>query len=293
MIPRQIGDWFSPFGSEMQIDCLIGGGVFTERIPQARFVIDAIPDAEEAKMLWEGRLIHPGESFTVSLKDRLAKVQRDEFPFPTAPRSTSVWAEAQSLTGLPVLKNATDRSVPAIAYEGSKEAALKALFDTLDAWPNMDASGALTGRPKTWPAAVGAFRAVVAAPPSMTAEYTYNRVVVVGKSPAGDPLYGVKEITEGFLRVQNSDGSQSPFGGATYRYASDLLTTQVAVDAYAAELLPRVARIRSVTRDISEPFNPLREVGDVLLFEGVPVRILKLSHQGGVTRSTVEVPDAA
>lgn len=295
MIPREIGDWFSPFGAEMQVDCLIGGGVFTERIPMARLVIDGIPDAQEARMLWEGRLIHPGEAFTVSLKDRLVKVQRDDFAFPTAPTSTSVWAEIQSLTGMPVIRNTDDRSVPSIAYEGSKESALKALFDALDAWPHMDSSGALTARRKTWPDPVGEFGSIVAAPPSMTAENTKNRVVVTGKSPEGTPLYGVREVSTGFLRVRNADGSQSPFGGATYPYPDNLgvLDTQEKVDAYAAELLPRVTRIRSVTREITEPFNPLREVGDVVLFDGVPVRILKLAHPGGVTQSTVEVPDAA
>jgi hypothetical protein len=300
LIPRQVGDWFSPFGAEMQVDCLIGGGVFTERIPMSRLVVTDVPNATEARMLWEGRLIHPGEAFTVTLKDRLAKIQRDDFPFPTAPQSTSAWGEIQSITGMPVIRNTPDATLPTIAYEGSREDALKALFDVLDAWPHMESSGALTSRPKTWSVPVGELVNVTAAPPSMTSEYTYNRVVVVGKSPDGDPLYGVRSVNDGFLRAQNPDGTQSPFGGSTYRYSDNLgvLDTQAKVDAYANELLPRVARIRSVTREVSEMFNPLREVGDVLTFRDgrrygpAPVRVQRVSHAGAITNLTVEVPDA-
>lgn len=295
IIPRQIGDMFSPFGAEMQVDCLITAGTFQERVPQARLVVSEIPNATEARLLWEGRLIHPGEAFTVNLTGRLAKTQRDDFPFPTAPRSGSTWTEAQALTGMRVIRNVADGTVPSgTAYEGSREDALKAIFDAMDAWPNEDSSGALVARSKTWGAPVDELRNVVAAPPSLTSSYTYNRVVVVGKSPDGDPLYGVREVTDGFLRVRNSDGSQSPFGGATYRRADNLgvLNTQSKVDAYAADLLPRVARIRSVTRDVTEPFNPLREVGDVLSGQLGLVRVLKVSHERGVTRLVVEVPDA-
>lgn len=295
IIPREIGDWFSPFGAEMQVDCLITAGTFRERVPQGRFIVDGIPDATESRMVWEGRLIHAGEAFTVSLVDRLRKTQRDDFPFPLVPASTSVWTELQSLTGMPLIRNMDDGVVPSgTVYEGSREDAVKALFDVLDAWPIMDSAGALTARSKTWGDPVDELVSVVAAPPTLTSEYTYNRVVVQGKDPSGDPIYGVREITEGFLRVRNADGSQSPFGGATYTYRDNLgvLDTPAKVDAYAASLLPRVARIRSVTREITETFNPLREVGDVLVFRGGLVRVLKVTPDGAQTRLIVEVPDA-
>lgn len=300
IIPRQIGDWFSPFGAEMQVDCLIGNAVLTERVPMGRFVITDIPDAVEARMLWEGRLIHPGESFRVALKDPLVRVQRDEFAFPTSPATTSTWGEIQALTNMPILRNVDDARVPTITYEGSRERAVKSLFDTLDAWPAVDPSGALTARRKTWPAPVGVLRNVVAAPPSMTSEHTYNRVVVVGKSPDGEPLYGVREVTSGLLRVRNADGSPSPFGGATYRYAdaAALLDTQAKVDAYATDLLPRVARIRSVTREVTIPIDPRWEIGDVVTFADTarfgtaPVRVLKVVPRGATTILTVEVADA-
>lgn len=300
LVPREIGDWFSPFGAELQVDCVIGAGVFAERVAMGRFIISEIPNAQESAMLWEGRLVHPGESFTVSLKDRLAKVQRDDFALPSAPRSSSVWDELQSITGLPLARTVADASVGSIAYEGSKEEAVKALFDRLNAWPQMDSAGALSARSKSWPDPVGVLVNVVAAQPTMTSQDTYNRVVVKGRNADGDPLYGVREVKDGYLRVRNPDGSASPFGGATYSYADNLgvLDTQAKVDAYAEALLPRVSRRRSVTREVIEPFNPLREVGDVLTFAdrsaygAAPVRVQRISHRGGETVMQVEVPDA-
>ena len=293
MIPEQVGDWFSPFGAELQIDCIVGAGVFSERVPVGRFVIESIPGVEDRSMPFQGRRIHAGQVLPVRLKDPLVRVVRDEFPFPTRATSSSVWGEIQSITGFPVVRNVPDVLVPAgLAYEGDKAAVLSKLFDALGAWPMVDAAGVLTARPKAWPAAVGGFDGVVSAPVSMDASKTYNRVVVEGKSAGGDPIYGVAEVTEGFLRVRNADGSASPFGVATYRYASDFLTTRAQCDAYARELLPRVSRIRGVTRTVTERLNPLRELGDVLELDGGLVRAQSVEHDGAYTTSVVEVPDA-
>lgn len=297
-IPRDVGDWFAPFGAELQVDCIVGVGVFSERVPQGRFVITDIPDAVESTMLWEGRLIHPNEAFTVALKDRLVKAQRDPFPYPMAPRSTSAWEEVQALTGLPLIRNAPDKLIPQTAYEGSREDAVKAIFDTLDAWPHLDSAGALTSRPKAWPAVAGTFGPVISKTSVLTSEDTYNRVAVTGKSPDGEPLYGVREVRSGFLRTRNVDGSPSPFGGATYPYKNTNLTTQAEVDEYANGLLPRVARVRSRTVTVTVPFNPLWEIGDVATFADTAthgaelMRIRTITHDGGTTRCNVEVADA-
>lgn len=293
MVPRQIGDWFSPFGAELQVDCIVGAGVFSERVPVGRFVIESVPEAEDQSMPFQGRRVHAGQVFPVRLKDPLVRIVRDEFPFPTRATSSSVWGEIQSITGFPVVRNLPDAVVPAgLAYEGDKSAVLSKLFDALGAWPMVDAAGVLTARPKAWPAAVGAFDGLVSAPVSMDASQTYNRVVVQGKASNGDPVYGVAEVTEGYLRVRNRDGSASPFGVATFRYASDYLTTRAQCDAYARDLLPRVSRIRGVTRTITERFNPLRELGDVLELDGGLVRVQSVDHDGARTQMVVEVPDA-
>lgn len=293
MIPRQLGDWFSPFGAELQIDCMIGAGVFVERVPMGRFVIEEVPDAIERSLLFDGRLIHPGESFGVTLKDALIRVHRDELPFPMPAKSTSVWGEVQSLTGMPIVRSLPDGTVPAaIAYEGAKSTIVSQLFDVIGGWPYADPRGVLTAKPKAWGPPVDEVRGVVSAPRMMRSDQTCNRVVVEGKSPAGEPVYGVAEVTSGFLRVRNADGSASPFGVQTYRYASSFLETAAQCSKYAAALLPRVSRLRGVTRSIVEPFNPLRELGDVLKFDGQIVRVIQVTHNRPTTALVVEVQDA-
>lgn len=294
MIPRQIGDWFSPFGAELQIDLLISAGQYQDRIPMGRFVIEEVPDAEDQRMLFEKRMITPGERFTLQLSDRLAKVNRDEFPFPRRARSTSAWQEIQEITGFPIIRSVPDATVPAsVAYEGEKSAVLNRLFDLMEAWPHLTPDGVLTAIPKAWPAPVDEIRGVVSAPVSMTSERTYNRVVVEGKSPEGDPIYATAEIREGFLRVRNGDGGESPFGEKTYRYASEFLTTRDQCGRYAGTLLQRVSRLRGVVRTIVEPLNPLREIGDVLLDQdGGLVRVKQITHRGAQTELVVEVPDS-
>lgn len=292
MIPRQVGDWFSPFGAEIQLDVIIAAGKFEERIPMGRFVIDEPTDPAEARLWFMGREIHPGEAFTLRLKDRLKKVEQDEFPFPTRPGSTSAWGEIQSITGFPIIRSVSDAVVTsAVAYEGEKRATLNKLFDLMGAWPQLDPAGVLMGLPKAWGPPVGEIRGVVSAPVRMSSDQTYNMVVVEGKSPNGDPIYATADVTEGFLRVRNTDGSVSPMGQKPYRYSSEFLTTHEQCAQYARELLTRVSRVRGITRDVVEPFNPLREVGDVLTFEGGLVRVQKVGHEGGATHLVVEVPD--
>lgn len=293
VIPKQIGDWFSPFGAELQIDCVIGAGVFAERVPMGRFMIESVPGAEESPMQWRGRTIHPGETFALNLKDGLQRIIRDKFPFPTASHAATVWDEIQTVTRMPIIRNQPDTAIAQpVTHENDKDAAVSKLFDRLGAWPALTPSGVLTARPKEWPAPVGDLTGVVSAPRELASNKTYNRVVVQGKDPSGNQIYGVSEVREGFLRVANSDGSPSPFGVATYTYASEFLTTVAQCQAYAEELLPRVSRLRGVVRDVTERFNPLREVGDVLRFEGGLVRVLKVSHSDATTRMVVEVPDA-
>lgn len=47
VVPREIGDLFSPFGAELQVDVIVSAGAFQERVPMGRFVLDAVPDSVE------------------------------------------------------------------------------------------------------------------------------------------------------------------------------------------------------------------------------------------------------
>lgn len=294
MIPRRIGDWFSPFGAELQIDVVISAGKYQDRIPMGRFIIDAVPDAEDRRMLFDGQPFTAGESFKLEVSDRLTKVARDEFRVPTRATSTSAWQEVQALTGFPILKSVPDAVVPSgMAYEGAKEPIVNKVFDLMNAWPHLTPDGVLTALSKAWGDPVDTIRGRVSSPISMTADNTYNSVVVEGKGDDGEPIFAFAEIVEGILRVVNPGGGVSPFGSRTFRYASEFLRTYDQCANYARTLLQRVSKLRGVRRTIVEPFNLLREVGDVVIdaSDGATGRITQVKHRGAETTSVLDIPD--
>jgi hypothetical protein len=304
VVPREIGDLFSPYGAELQADVMISAGDFVERIPMGRFVLATVPDSvEHAIERAHGGLPMVVESrVSLDLSDYFLRIARDEFPFPTAPRSTSMWDEAQRLTGLAVVRSIADRTLPRnITYDEDRLEALGKVFGPSNAWPTLTPAGGLTARPKAWPAPVDRLENVFASPLAMRSENVYNRVVVEGKNPDpdGPVLRAVREIRQGWLRTRNTNGSRSPFGGSTYRYKSEFLGNQDQVNRTADDLLARVSRIRSVTRTIREPFNPLRELGDVLVLvdqsrrgEESLVRVTSIDHVDAETMLEVEVKQA-
>lgn len=301
IVPREIGDVFSPFGAELQADVIVSAGEFQERVSMGRFVLDSVPSAVEyaIKNPRGGLPLVVESTVSLDLADYFLRIARDSFGFPSSPRSTSMWDEAQRLTGLPVFRSIPDRVLPtAITYDEDRLDALEKVLGPSNAWPALTSSGALTAMPKAWPAPVDRLEMVLDAPLVMRSENVYNRVVVEGKNPdpSGPVLRAVAEITDGYLRTKNKDGSRSPFGGNTYEYRSDMLTTQAQCQAYADELLAQVSRIRSVTRRIVEPFNPLRELGDVLELVDPTrqndvsiVRVRGIEHSGSETVTEVEV----
>lgn len=305
VVPKGIGDVFSPFGAELQADVIVSAGSFRERISMGRFVLDSVPAAVEyaIKNARGGVPVVAESSVTLSLADYFLRVARDTFPFPESPKSTSMWDEAQRLTGLPVFRSIDDRTLPTnITYNEDRLEALGKAFGPSNAWPALTSTGALTARPKDWPAPVGRIDQVLDISLEMRSENVYNRVVVEGKNPDpdGPALIAVSEVTDGFLRVRERDGSRSPFGGNTYRYSSEFLYTQAQCQRTADEMLPRVSRIRSVTRKVTTPFDPLVEIGDVMILvdpsrqdEESLVRVRSVAHDGPETSLEVEVSDAS
>lgn len=293
IVPSQIGDLFSPFGAELQVDMLITAGEFSERIPMGRFVLESVPEGAEYSIPGAagGLPVTLESRISLDLKDLMLRVQRNRFAFPKSPDSTSMWQEAFNLTGLATVRNIDDVVVStSVTYDEDRLKGLDDLFNVADAWPQLTPSGQLTTRPKTWPSTpVDEFGGVVSASRSLESEKVYNRVVVEGKSPTGAVIRVIRGVDNGFLRVQNSDGSRSPFGVSTYFYQSDFLTTTEQCRTTADGLLERVSRLQSVTRRVVEPLMPLREVGDVVLLEGAATRILSVRHDLATTTSVVEV----
>ncbi len=297
--PNAIGDLFSPFGTQVALSVIITAGAgFIERIPLGRYLISETPSIITTRFLFNGGVLSKGDRIDISLKDLFYGVQRDRFAVPgTPPSLTSVWVEVQRLTGLPVTKRITDGPISTtVAYQEDKLQAVYDLATVLDGTACMLSDGTVSMRPNVWPAPVdtlswGDGGTLVDVGRGMANDLVYNQIIVRSyNSGTAAAVLASAEITSGPLRTQNVDGSLSPYRRVPYFFSSQFITTADQAQAYANLTLPRVSSLRSVSVVLTEIFNPLREVGDVLdiyrLGEMFTGRITDISRDGGGTQQT-------
>jgi hypothetical protein len=270
--PRMAGDLLAPFGSELAVYVIVfAGGQAVERIEMGWYRIVQNPSIQDRTTNLLGQQITVGSEVKLTLQDRMHRVQRDEFDMPTSPASlTSVMAEVQRLSGLQVTTTVADKPIPnSVAYQQSKLDAVYDLVDVLDALPYMRPDGTLGQRPNVWPAQSAVIRAgrggtLQEAQPTLSNDKVYNRVAVLSAGGTEQRVLATAMVTSGPLRAQNPDGTPSPYGQVTYRLSSPFVTTEAQATAYAQTWLPRVSSLRAGVRQVTEIFNPLREVGDVV-----------------------------
>ncbi|AGW41747.1 valine-pyruvate aminotransferase [Leifsonia xyli subsp. cynodontis DSM 46306] len=310
--PSRIGDILAPFGTRLIVYALITAGPgFQERVALGHYLITGAPKIRTTRFQYQGAGAVKGDLIDLTIGDLFAGVQWDRFDIPgVAPDLTSVWKEYQRLVGLPVTRTVADAAIPtAVAYQEDKLQACYDLATVLDGVAYMTADGTASMRPNVWPAAVDTLHSgdvngdgtpvkagatsdgtLVDVVPSLANDNVYNAVVVRGNSQdASTIVLATAEVTDGPLRVRNQDGSLSPYRRKPYFYSSQYVTTQAQADAYAQQMLPRVSRLRSITYDLVETFNPLREVGDVLtvrrLGQAFTCRITDISRDAGATQT--------
>jgi hypothetical protein len=299
--PREVSDVLAPFGAELYLYSMVWAGPFLERVPLGQFVITNVPSAMDEDMMFRGQWVTVGSTVDLEFKERLAAVERDRFDVPTSANDlSSVWAELGRLTKLQLSRTVADRSIPrSVVYDENRLDAVYDLADVLDAVPHMTADGALSLRPKSWPAPVATLRrglggSVVSVGSSMSPEKVYNRVAFRGKSNDQEVILASTEITSGPLRTANPDGTPSPFGRKTFFVSSEYVTTSQQAQEYVQRELPRVSALRSVVVPFTETFNPRRERGDVVWIERARetllARIVSIDRGSGATQDcTAEV----
>ena len=293
--PREVTDWFAPFGAQLRVFSMLIAGDFTERVEYGRFEITDVPSASDEAMEFRGQWITTGSRVELELKELTARVSAETFDVPSAPVSlTSAWDEVARISGLPLSRAVADAAIPrTVMYESVKLDAIYNLMDVvLDAVPHMTADGAMSARPNAIgePVATltrGDSGCLVSVGAEMSAAQVYNRVVVRATSGDQTQVLAVAEITEGPLRVRNVDGSVSPFGARTYYQSSEYVTTTGQAQAWADSTLITVSKLRAARLPVKETFNPLRERGDVVLIERPSGRI---PAEPGTAMFTVEDP---
>lgn len=312
--PSQIGDTFAPFGTQLAIYSLVTvGPALTERTLLGVYLITDTPKIITTRAVFAGNVIARGDLIDLTFSDLFAGVQKDRFDTPgAATDKSSVWNEYQRLTGLPVTRTVTDAAIPAsVAYQEDKLQACYDLATVLDTVAYMTPDGTASMRPNVWPAAVDSLWSnaardsqgntvgggtLVDVVPRLSNSDVYNAVVVRGTDPSGGTIVlATAEVTDGPLRVRNPDGSLSPYRRVPYYYTSQYITTQAQAQAYADKQLARVSKLRSLTYDLTEAFNPLREVGDVLnvyrLGDAFVCRITDIHRDTGSTQTLTVTVD--
>jgi hypothetical protein len=302
--PIKIGDTFSPFGTEVTISAMISIGTgFQERVPMGTYLISETPQIVSQKWLFNGGVFTKGDLIDVSLKDRMYGIQRDRFYVPGSPPDlSSVWKEIQRLSGLPVTRTITDGTITsAVAYQEDKLQAVYDLATVLDATACMTADGTVSMRPNVWPAPVdilngGDGGSLLSVGKAMANDNVYNAVVIRSSDGAtGQTVLATAEVSSGPLRTSNPDGSLSPYRRVPYFYSSPFITTQAQAQAYANTLLPRVSQLRSAQVVLTEIFNPLRDLGDVItvnryasaqLVESFSGRVVKIDRTDTAQQTT-------
>ena len=301
ILPREIGDIFSPFGSEIAVYAIVELGGYSERIPMGWFQITDVPEMRDETMFWENRTITTGSTLTLDLMDRYVQVVNDEFDVPTAPTDlTSVWAEIGRITGLQLVRSIPDTPITrSVAYKDSVSEAVMDLADILGGVPYMTRDGALSMRSKVWPQPVGTLRMgdggqIVSIGKAMSSDGVYNRVVFRGQGDRQDQVLSVSEVLSGPLRTKNPDGSRSPAHRRPTFRSNQFVTTKEQAQAYTDNELTRVRTLNAQKWPITMTWDPRQEVGQVWNVvdeqnETTVVRIISIDRDTGPTQKVVVV----
>jgi hypothetical protein len=299
--PREIGDVFSPFGSEIAVYAVLSLGGYTERIPMGWFQITDVPEMRDETMFWQGRTITTGTTLSLDLQDRFVQVLNDEFDVPTAPTNlTSVWSEIGRITGLQLIRSIDDAPISrSVAYKDSVSEAVLDLADILGGIPYITRDGALSMRSKVWPAPVGTLRMgeggqIINIGKAMSSDGVYNRVVFRGQGAQQDQVLSVSEVTSGPLRVKNPDGSRAPAHRRPTFRSNQFVTTRAQAQAYTDNELARVRTLNAQKWPITMTWDPRQEVGQVWNVvdehnETSVTRIISIDRDTGPTQKVVVV----
>lgn len=270
ILPREIGDIFSPFGSEIAVYAIVELGGYSERIPMGWFQITDVPEMRDETLFWEGRTITTGSTLTLDLMDRFVQVVNDEFDVPTAPTDlSSVWGEIGRITGLQLIRSIDDAPINrSVAYKDSVSEAVMDLADILGGVPYITRDGALSMRSKVWPAPSGTLRMgdggqILNIGKAMSSDGVYNRVVFRGQGDLQDQVLAVSEVTSGPLRTKNPDGSRSPAHRRPTFRSNQFVTTPAQAQAYTDNELARVRTLNAQKWPITMTWDPRQEVGQV------------------------------
>jgi hypothetical protein len=268
VVPKDLNSWLTPYATYMNIFSRISAGGFSEKILRGTLKVIGVKDPRESRVKVNSQWLSIGSSVVLTLADAFVVTDRERFPVASSPSSlASVWAEIGNVTGLPLLRNVVDTTIPrAVTYQESRLDAIFDLAQTLGGTPYVNTFGQVTIDPDAWGTAtelltIGPDGTVIEVlPDELTDEGIYNQVVVrtYGTDQVG--ILATAQLTSGPLRFGG------PFGRIPYFASSQYITTPAQAQAYANSLLPKVSTSPASVYMITCLPDPRREVGDVVPF---------------------------
>jgi hypothetical protein len=293
--PSTLTSWMTPYATFLNVSVIYQVGAFIERIVVGYFKVTDVDDPTETKVNLAvlGRVITVGSSVSLTLADAFHITDLEKFQTTTSPTSTGVWDEIASLTGLPVVRNITDATIPStVAYSQNRLDAVIALAAVLGGIPYVDNLNRVQIQPNAWPSqsgslTIGAGGSVIdVSPDALTDQGICN--IVVGSGVAADqtPIFVTATLTSGPLRYGG------PFGRVPY-FATlpPSVVDTASAQAFVNSLLPQVSTVPAGMFEVTCVPDPRREVGDVVSFQRMDAtlvgRIVKktLSDKGPMVLS--------
>lgn len=286
--PLSIADVFAPFGTQVDLYAIITAGAgFSEKVLLGTYLVSETPTINATWTVFNGAVLSKGDQIDISIQDLMYRTQKNTFDTPSSPSSLiSVWSEFQRLMQIAVTRTISDAAIPnTVAYQTDRLQAVYDLAAVLDATACMTPDGTASMRPNVWPAVMdeingGDGGTLLTAPRAMQSDNVFNKLRV--KDQVGNIL-GSGWISDGPLRAANADGSLSPYGTVPTDFTSPQITTAGQAEIYIAANLPRIAGLRGMQVQITEVFNPLRDLGDVVTVNRKVRDVVTESFDGRVT----------
>lgn len=257
LVPRRDTDMLATCGQEIALWRTVRVSAQEWELPLGVFRIARAGDAVEHR---RGDTVLDW-SVNLTLQDRFKQIRQDDFLAVETPAlSSTVWAEMQRLSPIPVQEALGDAPVPPGTVYESRIDAIRALLSIIGGVPHLTREGVLTARLAdgwtTVTSPVFDIAGVISWSDEMTDDF-FNQVQVTNPNSPDIVAYARLEEAWNPRSVQNA-------GGRTYKHAATIYEAQGAALAAARTILRRVSSRRAQQIKVTcTPEALLLELGDV------------------------------
>lgn len=297
--PAELTDKLAPFGQEVRPYCMVGAGVFAERIELGVYRIESVPSADDTMMLFGERPITVGSLVELELLDRFYALDVPTMKLEKPTSLTSAWAEIARLSGQVVTRTVDDVTIPrSIVYARNRLEAVQQLAALMGGRAMMRSDGTIGVVPDEIGSAsvnlyIGEDRGkIIDVGRSMTSEGVANAVYGDFETEEGREIHVEARQVRGPLSVHG------PFGERPVEYPNDqkeFIRTREAAQTAVENLLAKVLQQgpREVPVEITP--DPRIEVGDIVTLERQDVtltgRVISYTFAKDAAQSlTVRIP---